>query len=241
MFPFQCRAKTRFRRRKMMSRRKSEDASHLIRPPQLVWKWHPLLLHKGNHFASHSSTSWSLLSALILTAFIYSFFFLVVDQKYGSIWRQCTTWCVSWPLQSGVTTAVGGALKKCQLAIKVPQTSIMSSSYESLGTAQNWAIMSTVKNGCRGAQHSPSPLIIAQPSTESLSVYDGTEVCVKNSSNSHHSYGGEMTLTPSLPTAWPPWMIPQRKQEWSHCPASWSLSGPLFWAVSCSNLKVTSG
>lgn len=108
-------------------------------------------------------------------SFYLFLFFLVVDQKYGPIWRQCTTWCVSWPFQSGVTTAVRGALKKCQLAIKVPQTSIMSSSYESLGTAQNWAIMSTVKNGCRGAQHSPFPLIIAQPRTESLSVYDGTE------------------------------------------------------------------
>lgn len=96
-------------------------------------------------------------------SFYLFFFFLVVYQKYGPIWRQRTTWCVSWPFQSGVTTAVGGALKKCQLAIKVPQTSIMSLSYESPGTAQNWAIMSTVKNGCRGPQHFLFPLIIAQP------------------------------------------------------------------------------
>lgn len=170
----------------------------------------------------------------------------MVDQKYGPIWRECTTWCISWPFQSGVTTAVGGALKKCQLAIKVPQTSIMSSSYESLGTAQNWAIMSTVKYGCRGAQHSPFPLIIAQPRTESLSVYDGTEAAndggvVKNSSNSHHSYGGEMTLTPSLPTAWPVgWLLRGSKNEATVLPPV-PFPGSLFWAVSYSNLKITSG
>ena len=92
--------------------------------------------------------------------FIYSFF-PVVNHKYGPIWRQCTTWCFPWPFQSGVTTAVRGALKKCQLAIKVPQTSIMSSFYESLGAAQNWAIMSTVKNVCGRPQHSLFSLIIA--------------------------------------------------------------------------------
>lgn len=100
--------------------------------------------------------------------FVFILFFLVVDQKYDPIWRQCTTWCFSWPFQSGVTTAVGGTLKKCQLAIKVPQTSIMSSSYESLGAAQNWAIMYTVKNGCWGPQHSVFPLIITQHRAEAV-------------------------------------------------------------------------
>lgn len=51
-------------------------------------------------------------------SFYLFFFFLVVDQKYGPIWRQCTTWCVSWPFQSGVTTAVGGALKKMSISYK---------------------------------------------------------------------------------------------------------------------------
>lgn len=38
----------------------------------------------------------------------------------------------------------------------------MSSSYESLGVAQNQAIMSIVKNGCWGLQHSFFPLIITR-------------------------------------------------------------------------------
>lgn len=95
--------------------------------------------------------------------FLFILFFPpVLNYKYSRIWRQCTTWCFPRPFQSGVTTAVRGALKKCQLAIKVPQTSIMSSSYESPGAAQDWAIMSTVKNGCGRPQHSLFPLIIAQ-------------------------------------------------------------------------------
>lgn len=205
-----------------------------------------LFLHKGSRFASHSGASLSLLSVLILTVFIYSFFFLAVYQKYGPIWRQCTTWCVSWPFQSEVTTAVGGALKKCQLAIKVPQTSIMSPSYESPGTAQNWAIMSTVKNGCWGPQHSLFPLIIAQHSTESLSVYGGTQaangVCVKNSFNSHHIYGGEMTLPLSLPTARPLGHFLWGSKNEASCPVlpPAPFPGPLLWAVSDSNLKITS-
>lgn len=159
----------------------------------------------------------------------------MVYQKYGPIWRQPTTWCISWPFQSGVTAAVGGALKKCQLAIKVPQTSIMSLFYESPGAAQNWAIMSTVKNGCRGPQHSLFPLIIAQHQHWShypcmvehrplMGVY------VKNSSDFHHICGWENALTPPREKAGMKPPVPSRLL----CSSQVSGSG----LVSCSDLKL---
>lgn len=84
----------------------------------------------------------------------------------------------------------------------------MSLPYESLGAAQNWAIMSTVKNGCRGPQHSPFPLIIAQYQHWSHSPCMVEHrplmaVCVKNSSDFHRICGWENAPTASLPTAGP--------------------------------------
>lgn len=148
--------------RKMFPRREEIWQPRIVKHPQLAWKWHALLLHKAHQFCQSLQLLFIAFEYVYFDGFLFILFFpSVVHQKHGPIWRQYPTWCFPQPFQSVGTIGVGGALKKCQLAIKVPQTSIMSSSYESLGAAQNWAIMSTVKNGCWGPRHSLFPLIIA--------------------------------------------------------------------------------
>lgn len=131
--------------RKLFPRREEIWQSRRVKHHQLVWIQYALFLNKENCFCQSFLLLFITSECVYFDSFLFTlFFFPVVYQKYGPIWRQWITLCFPWPFQSGVTTAAGGALKKCQLAIKVSQTSIMSSSYESLGTAQNGAIMSIV-------------------------------------------------------------------------------------------------
>lgn len=177
----------------------------IVKHPQLVWKWHALFLHKANCFCQSLELLYHFWVCLFWWLFIYPCCMcVVVNHKYSPIWRQCTTWCFPRPFQSGVTTAVRGVLKKCQLAIKVPQTSIMSSSYESPGAAQNGAIMSTVKNGCGRPQHSLFPSINDSSvlALESLPACGGAQaaagVSVSNHGSSHRIHGVGMCTKPSI-------------------------------------------
>lgn len=198
MFPCLWRAKSNYRREENVPKKggnltapDSQTSSISMKMARVIFAQSELVL------PITSAPLYRFWVCLFWRLFIYSFFFSpVARQKYGPIWRQCTTWCFPPPFQSGVTIAVGGALKKCQLAIKVPQTSIMSSSYESLGAAQNWAIMSTVKNGCWGPQHSLFPLIIAwrgcwRHCMCPVEPRQPKGVSAKKSDSSHHNHGAE--------------------------------------------------
>ena len=151
VFPFVCKAKSRYRREEDVPKKEIWQ-SQRVPHHQLVWTQYASFSSKENCFCQSFQLLFITSKGVCFDSFLFtlSLFFPVVYQKYGPIWRQCITWCFPWPFQSGVTTAIRGALKKCQLAIKVSQTSIMSSFYESLGAAQNGAIMSIVKNGFWG-------------------------------------------------------------------------------------------
>lgn len=179
----------------MISKREEIWQPQTVRHLQWVWKYHALLFHKGTAFTNHFSSSLSLLSVFILMAF-YLFFF---SSGTSEIWPHLETvpnlmLSTALPIRSNYSCR--GSTEKCQLAIKVPQTSIMSSSYKSLGAAQNWTIISTVKNSCWGPPHSLFPLIIAWCWCWSHGMYTVEPwqlqgIYIKNNYSFHPIYGEE--------------------------------------------------
>ena len=112
----------------------------------------------------------------------------------------------------------------------------MSSSYESLGAAQNGAIMSIVKNGCWGPQHLffREQLLDTGAGVPPWVWWSPGRVCVL-----------KMTTAPVTSLAWGPGVlcanhlakcIPPGSQEWCHP----TLLSKHQWRISSSCLEITS-
>lgn len=162
MFPFIHWAKSKYRREENAPQKGENLTAPYSKHPQLVWKYCALFLHNDNWICQ----SLRLLLITFISVYFDGFLFILFFGSKSQIWFHLETvhnlmLSMTLPIRSNYSCQ-GSTEKKCQLAIKVPQTSIMSSSYDSLGAAQNWAIMSTVKNGCGRPQPSLFPLIIAQ-------------------------------------------------------------------------------